>query len=375
MVVGAEETDMVVGIEECEEADMVVGTEECEEADIVVGTEECGHRGWQDISGHGCWHRGNGHRGWHGGMRTSRLVWWNAKKRTSWMAQSKADIVDGTEESGHRGWHGGSGHRGWHREMRRSRNADIVVCTEECDESDVEVGKEETDIAGWRRGMRTLRIAGHKWTRCSKAARKLLEGRLLFPKSCSMAARKLLDGRPLFPKKADIKDGMEEADIAVGIEGAGTEDGIEEGRVRASAGGSFEAQDDDRDPWGGVGGMESLSGQNSPSPDQVEKIEKEASQKSGSITDVPRGLGVVGTVVMEAIKRFEMNVRPRIGIVFGDKGGIASITCKGCGGQKTSNEMNHRSRKSGEITITNKCGTCYRTQARDALDLLNRAYD
>ncbi|KAJ1616822.1 hypothetical protein T492DRAFT_850543 [Pavlovales sp. CCMP2436] len=64
------------------------------------------------------------------------------------------------------------------------------------------------------------------------------------------------------------------------------------------------------------------------------------------------------------VRRFEMKVRPRIGVVFDGKEGIASITCTGCGGQKTSNEMNHRRRKTGEITITNKCGTCYRTQAR-----------
>ncbi|KAJ1641340.1 hypothetical protein T492DRAFT_831234 [Pavlovales sp. CCMP2436] len=59
-----------------------------------------------------------------------------------------------------------------------------------------------------------------------------------------------------------------------------------------------------------------------------------------------------------------MKVRPRLGVVFDDREEIASITCTGCGEQKTSNEMNHRRRKTGEIKITNKCGTCYRTQAR-----------
>ncbi|KAJ1617341.1 hypothetical protein T492DRAFT_850161 [Pavlovales sp. CCMP2436] len=64
----------------------------------------------------------------------------------------------------------------------------------------------------------------------------------------------------------------------------------------------------------------------------------------------------------------------------------------GCMELKTPNQMNHRLRKTGEVTITDKCMHCYRTQARvrsirhrithdetimlnEALDLLDAAYE
>ncbi|KAJ1638718.1 hypothetical protein T492DRAFT_833465 [Pavlovales sp. CCMP2436] len=63
--------------------------------------------------------------------------------------------------------------------------------------------------------------------------------------------------------------------------------------------------------------------------------------------------------------RHEMKVRTRIGVVVDDQAS-ASITCKGRPELKTSNEMNHRRRRTGEITVTKKCYHCYRMQARDS---------
>jgi citrate lyase gamma subunit len=89
--------------------------------------------------------------------------------------------------------------------------------------------------------------------------------------------------------------------------------------------------------------------------------------------------------------RHEMRSRVRIGVVPDDKS-AATIICSGCMELKTSNEMNHRLRKTGEVTITDKCMLCYRMQARvrsirhrishnsnitlnEALDLLDGAYE
>ncbi|KAJ1623467.1 hypothetical protein T492DRAFT_1125637 [Pavlovales sp. CCMP2436] len=63
--------------------------------------------------------------------------------------------------------------------------------------------------------------------------------------------------------------------------------------------------------------------------------------------------------------RHEMKVRTRIGVVVDDQA-PASITCEGCSELKTPNEMNHRRRRTGEITVTDKCCHCYRMQARMA---------
>ncbi|KAJ1631823.1 hypothetical protein T492DRAFT_905615 [Pavlovales sp. CCMP2436] len=90
------------------------------------------------------------------------------------------------------------------------------------------------------------------------------------------------------------------------------------------------------------------------------------------------------------MSRHEMKVRARIGVVVGDKA-EATIICNGCLELKTPNEMNHRLRRTGEVTRTDKCCLCYRMQARvrsirhrithdksielqQALDLLDGAY-
>ncbi|KAJ1617966.1 hypothetical protein T492DRAFT_849684 [Pavlovales sp. CCMP2436] len=51
--------------------------------------------------------------------------------------------------------------------------------------------------------------------------------------------------------------------------------------------------------------------------------------------------------------RHEMKNRVRIGVVPDDKA-VATIVCSGCMELKTPNQMNHRLRKTGEVTITDK---------------------